>query len=110
MSLLICLFRYTAIDAFIIGAAVAMMSVSGLFYIIGGQYLMAKVWNWLPISGYSPHNEFWKFLLLPVIIGVVGGLGSGLRWYRTLFLEEIEKTRIIARWSQNLYKCIFSLM
>ena len=27
----------------------------------------------------------------PAIIGVIGGIGSGTRWYRTLFLEEINK-------------------
>ena len=26
-----------------------------------------------------------------MIIGVIGGIGSGTRWYRTLFLEEINK-------------------
>jgi peptide/nickel transport system permease protein len=32
-----------------------------------------------------------KFLILPVLIGVVGGIGSGSRWYRTIFLEEMGK-------------------
>jgi peptide/nickel transport system permease protein len=27
--------------------------------------------------------------VLPVLIGVIGGIGSGGRWYRTLFLEEM---------------------
>jgi hypothetical protein len=30
-----------------------MMSISGLFYIIGGQYLISKVWRLVPISGYG---------------------------------------------------------
>jgi peptide/nickel transport system permease protein len=29
-----------------------------------------------------------------VVIGVVGGIGSGVRWYRTIFLEEMEKDYI----------------
>ena len=32
-----------------------------------------------------------KFLILPVLIGVVGGIGSSTRWYRTIFLEEMSK-------------------
>ena len=32
---------------------VAMMSISGLFYIIGGQYLVGKLWNLVPISGFG---------------------------------------------------------
>jgi hypothetical protein len=30
-----------------------------------------------------------SFLILPVIIGVFGGIGGSTRWYRTIFLEEI---------------------
>ena len=43
------------------------------------------------ISGYDPGLGAAKFLVLPVIVGVIGGIGSGTRWYRTLFLEEIRK-------------------
>ena len=68
-----------------------MMSISGLFYIIGGQYLISKLWRLVPISGYSAGLDAWKFLILPVAIGVVSGIGSSARWYRTIFLEEINK-------------------
>ena len=33
----------------------------------------------------------WKFLLLPVVVGIVAGMGGTSRWYRTLFLEEVNK-------------------
>jgi peptide/nickel transport system permease protein len=45
----------------------------------------------VPISGYGGGLDAWKFLILPVMIGVVGGIGSSTRWYRTIFLEEINK-------------------
>jgi len=45
----------------------------------------------VPISGYDAGVDAWRFLILPVIIGVVSGLGGGTRWYRTIFLEEINK-------------------
>ena len=32
-----------------------------------------------------------KFLALPVLIGVISGIGASSRWYRTLFLEEMGK-------------------
>jgi peptide/nickel transport system permease protein len=67
---------------------VALMSISYLFYIIGGQFLVAKVWKLVPISGFHTEGQVWKFLILPVMVGVVAGIGSGARWYRTLFLEE----------------------
>ena len=43
----------------------------------------------MPISGYDGGLDAARFLFLPVLIGVVGGIGSGGRWYRTLFLEEM---------------------
>jgi len=45
----------------------------------------------VPISGYDEGFDAIKFVILPVAIGVISGLGSGLRWYRTIFLEEIGK-------------------
>jgi peptide/nickel transport system permease protein len=32
-----------------------------------------------------------RFLILPVLIGIVSGIGASSRWYRTLFLEEINR-------------------
>jgi peptide/nickel transport system permease protein len=68
-----------------------MMSISTLFYIIGGQYVASKVWHLVPISGYAGGIDAFRFLILPVVIGVVSGIGASSRWYRTLFLEEIGK-------------------
>jgi peptide/nickel transport system permease protein len=90
-ALLLVFFRNTALDVGGVVLCVAAMSISGLFYIIGGQYLVSKVWNLVPISGYSGGLDAGKFLILPVLISVVGGIGSSARWYRTLFLEEINK-------------------
>jgi peptide/nickel transport system permease protein len=70
---------------------VAMMSISTLFYIIGGQYLVSKLWHLVPISGYDGGIDAARFVVLPVLIGVVSGIGSGGRWYRTLFLEEMSR-------------------
>lgn len=91
LSMLLAFFRGTYIDTSGVILGVVLMSVSTLFYIIGGQYLMSKLWHLVPISGYDTGLEAIKFLVLPVIIGVIGGIGSGTRWYRTIFLEEINK-------------------
>jgi peptide/nickel transport system permease protein len=82
-------FRATVLDLTGVVLCVALMSISTLFYIIGGQYLLSKLWHLVPISGYEGGLDAVKFVILPVIIGVIGGVGAGSRWYRTLFLEEM---------------------
>ncbi len=91
LALFIVLFRGTYLDISGVTVCVALMSISSLFYIISGQYLLAKILHWMPISGYAPGWYAVSFLVLPVIVSVFSGVGSGVRWYRTIFLEEINK-------------------
>ncbi|MEP7371589.1 MAG: ABC transporter permease [Nitrosospira sp.] len=84
-------FRATYVDFWGVVLCVALMSISSLFYIIGGQFLISKMWHLVPISGYGSGLNAAKFLVLPVIIGVVSGAGASTRWYRTIFLEEMGK-------------------
>lgn len=94
IALLIVLFRGSVLDSATMVVAVAIMSISGLFYIIAGQVLFSKIWHWVPISGYTGGWEGLKFLILPIFIGIFAGLGAGIRWYRSIFLEEINKDYI----------------
>ncbi len=84
-------FRATYVDFWGVVLCVALMSISSLFYIIGGQFLISKMWHLVPISGYGSGLNAAKFLVLPVIIGVISGAGASTRWYRTIFLEEMGK-------------------
>ncbi|MGA0033486.1 MAG: ABC transporter permease, partial [Burkholderiales bacterium] len=90
-ALLMAFFRATYIDFWGVVLCVVMMSISTLFYIIGGQFVFGKLWNLVPLSGYDAGFDAVKFLVLPVLIGIIGGIGSSSRWYRTIFLEEISK-------------------
>ena len=90
-AMLLAFFRATYIDIWGVIVCVILMSISTLFYIIGGQYLIGKLLHLVPISGYDTGMNSLKFLMLPVVISVIGGIGSGSRWYRTIFLEEINK-------------------
>jgi peptide/nickel transport system permease protein len=91
LALMMAFFRATYLDFWGVVACVTMMSISGLFYIIGGQYLVGKMLNLVPISGYAGGADAVRFLALPVVIGVIAGIGSNTRWYRTIFLEEMNK-------------------
>ncbi len=91
VALMMVLFRNSYLELGTIVLCVILMSISSLFYIIGGQFFIGKLLKLVPISGYDSGFSAIKFLILPIIISVISGLGAGARWYRTLFLEEVEK-------------------
>jgi len=101
-AMLMAFFRATYVDTFGVALCIVLMSVSGLFYIIGGQYLLGKLMRLVPISGYHGGWEAIKFLLLPVAIGIFSGVGAGSRWYRTIFLEEMSKEYVSAARARGL--------
>ena len=101
-ALLMVFFRATYVDFSSVLLCIVMMSISGLFYIIGGQFFVAKLLKLVPISGYAMGFDALRFVVLPVIIGVVGGIGAGGRWYRTIFLEEIGKDYVRAARAKGL--------
>ncbi|KTD04865.1 ABC transporter permease [Legionella geestiana] len=91
LAMCMAFFRTTWVDISGVVICIILMSISALFYIIGGQYLFGKILRLAPISGYESGLDSVRFLLMPVLVAVLGGLGAGARWYRTLFLEEIAK-------------------
>ena len=91
-SLFVAFFRETYIDTMGVFICVLVMSVSILLYIVGAQYLIAKLLRWFPISGYDSNPEIiWRFMALPVLVGLVSGFGSEVRFYRTVFVEETNR-------------------
>jgi len=101
-ALLLIFYRSSYLEFAGLFFCIALMSISGLFYIIAGQYFIGKLLVLTPISGYVPGISAFKFIILPVLIGVIGGLGSGTRWYRTLFLEEAAKDYVRTAKSKGL--------
>lgn len=88
-ALLLAFFRGSYIDTGGVVLCIVLMSISALFYIIGGQYLVGKLLHLVPISGYDTGLQAVKFVILPVLIGVVAAIGSNGRFYRAIFLEEL---------------------
>ena len=105
-ALLMVFFRATYLDLSGVVLCVAMMSISTLFYIIGGQYISSKLWHLVPISGFAGGTDALKFLVLPVFIGVLSGVGSGSRWYRTIFLEEINRDYVRTARAKGLSEAV----
>lgn len=90
-ALFLALFRGSYFDNFGIIVCVVLMSISSLFYIIIGQFIFSKLLRWVPLSGYQSGLAAFKFVILPIVIGILGGIGASTRWYRTIFLEEFSK-------------------
>jgi peptide/nickel transport system permease protein len=90
-ALMLVMFRHSRLDFWGVVTCVVMLSISSLFYIIVGQVMFARVLKIVPISGYIPGLDAWKFLLLPVVLSLLARLGTEARLYRAMFLEEIGK-------------------
>lgn len=90
-AIIVIFFRRSYLEKTGMIVCIVFMSISSLFYIIAGQFVFSKILRIFPISGYVPGPELYKFLILPILAGVISGIGSGTRWYRILFLEEIHK-------------------
>ncbi len=91
VSMIVAYYRATYVDFWGTIVAVIVMSVSQLFYIIGGQWVFGKILRLFPISGYDTGTDMLKFVILPVVIGIIAGIGGGIRFYRTIFLEEVNR-------------------
>lgn len=90
ISLLVAFFRGTIVDRATVFLCVTMMSISSLAYILFGQWFFAFYLGWFEISGYEfGFPNFIPYVLLPVIIWVMLGIGPDVRFYRTIILDEI---------------------
>jgi peptide/nickel transport system permease protein len=87
LSLFCAFWRDTWVDRFFVVFSVALMSVNYLVWIVGGQYLLGFKLGWFPVWGFEDS----RYLVLPVLIGVLSGLGAELRFYRTIMLDEAHR-------------------
>ncbi len=91
IALVLAFFRGSYLDFWGTIFCVVLMSISALFFIVAGQFLLSKVLQWLPVSGFSWGTETWRFLCLPIVISVLARMGGEVRFNRSVFLEEIDK-------------------
>jgi peptide/nickel transport system permease protein len=89
LALVLAYYRGTYLDLWGLVVCVIGMSVPFLVFIIAGQFLMGKILKLFPLAGYGSGGEGWKFIVMPVIIGLFSGIWTGIRFYRTAMLEEI---------------------
>lgn len=87
LALLATAFRGKWIDKMVLLASVAGMSISYLVFIIYGQWYLGYYYDIFPVWGYGEI----KYLALPVLIGIISGTGGGVRFYRTVFVNELNR-------------------
>ena len=87
LAMLSAVFRGTWVDRSLMFLSVAGMSISYLALIIACQWFFGYWLNWFPVWGWGEPQH----LFLPVLVGIISGTGGGVRFYRTVFLNEMNK-------------------
>jgi len=86
-ALIAVVFRNRWPDRLLSIAAVAGMSISYLVFIIFAQWFLGYYLEWFPVWGMEGPIS----LGLPIVVGVVCGIGSNMRFYRTVFVDELHR-------------------
>ena len=87
LALLATAFRERWPDRLLMLFSVSTMSISYLVFIILGQWFLAYSLNLFPVWGWGSLIN----LALPIIIGIACGVGSSVRFYRTVFVNELNR-------------------
>ena len=91
-SLFVAYFRETYIDRMGVVLAVLALSIPIMLYIIGAQFLLGKILNWFPISGFDfDPGVLPRFVAMPILIGVVATVAGDVRFDRIVFIEETNR-------------------
>lgn len=89
LATLLAYFRGTYVDRAGTILGVVMLSVPYTVYVLGMQFLLAKLLKYGPMAGYEHGAEAVRFIFIPVIIGVTARIGGDVRLYRTFLLDEM---------------------
>lgn len=98
MGLLCAFYRGRWLDRAMVFVSVALMSINYLVWIVAGQYLLAFRGGLFPVWGFESAHH----LVLPVLIGVISGLGGNVRFYRTVMLDEVYKDYVRTAYAKGV--------
>jgi peptide/nickel transport system permease protein len=82
-------FRGTYIDGLTTFICVVLLSIVYIIYVVGLQFLLSRVLKLGPVWGFDLEGNYFKFIAVPSIIGVVAGISNEIRLYRTFLLDEV---------------------
>lgn len=101
LALVVAFMRGTIIDVLAVLVCVAGMSIPFLSFILFGQYFLAFKWGLFPVF-FWPDLSPVQYVTLPVLIGIVAGLGGNLRFYRTVMLDEMRNDYVRTAFAKGL--------
>ncbi len=91
IAMIVAYTRGTYIDKGMALICILIMSVLSLFYYFSVQLVFGTWLKIFPVSGFAPGFSGIRFVLLPIFVTVFMGIGGGVRFYRTIFLEEVNR-------------------
>ena len=93
LAMLVAYSRGSLTDRAVMIICTVAMSISFLAYIIAGQYFLAYRWEIFPVQGWSNNllTNLTTYAPLPILLAILVGLGPGIRFYRSVFLDEINQ-------------------
>jgi len=101
LALVVAFVRGSKWDVMAVVLCVAGMSIPYLSFILFGQYFLAYKWGFFPVF-FSPDLSPPQYVALPVLIGIVTGLGGNLRFYRTVMLDEMRNDYVRTAFAKGL--------
>jgi len=103
LSLIISFVHGSKWDIAAVVICVAGMSIPYLSFILFGQYFFAYKCGLFPVF-FSPDLSMAQYVALPVLIGIVTGLGANVRFYRTVMLDEMRSDYVRTAFAKGLSK------
>jgi peptide/nickel transport system permease protein len=93
LALAIAFVRGSLTDRLVMVACTVGMSISILVYIIVFQYWLAYKMGLFPVQGWgnSLAENFFRYSLLPILIGLAVSVAPTLRLFRTFVLDEVNQ-------------------
>jgi peptide/nickel transport system permease protein len=101
LALVVAFVRGSMWDILTVVICIAGMSIPYLSFILFGQYFFAYKWGLFPVF-FSPDLSTAQYVALPVLIGIVTGIGGNLRFYRTVMLDEMKSDYVRTAFAKGL--------
>lgn len=97
IALFVAYYRDTVADVSIVFVTVIMMSIALPVYLLAANFVFGKVFKLVPIYNHP---------LLPILIALLSGIGGNIRFYRTVFLEQMEQDYIRTARAKGVYESV----